>query len=156
MKKLLILLLFAGTICACNNHKPTQNKNFNIPSDADDDKNGAATEKLVLNNGVKWKVDTNTNDNAAAISAILKKFDSGNYKSIIAYKNAQNDLQAGINNMIAECKIKGPDHIALHKWLKPLIAKVSALEKAHTVTDAAEAVKTIETQVNLYNQYFEL
>jgi hypothetical protein len=58
--------------------------------------------------------------------------------------------------MIAECKMNGEDHLALHKWLEPLMGQVTKLKKASTVIDAAIILKAIDAQVDLYNEYFEL
>ena len=156
MKNLLTPLLLIVSLWACNNHKPAENKNFNNPVETDEHQPGATDEKLELNNGAKWKVDLSTDSNVKEIQAILKKFDSGSDKSLPAYKKAQTDLQQGLNKMIAECKMTGPDHQALHKWLEPLMARVAKLKQASTGPDAAEALNAIRVQVNLYNQYFEL
>jgi hypothetical protein len=156
MKKIITLLLLTCMLSACNNHKPPGNKNTANQVEADEDNNGGATEKLVLNNDIKWKVDSPTNSNVNDLLQIVNKFDATPDKSLEAYTKAQFDLQQGINKMIAECKMKGPDHEALHKWLKPLIDKVAYLKKAMTVKDAAEAYKVVKSQLDLYGQYFEL
>ena len=155
MKKLLILLLLTGTIWSCNNHKPTENKNFNSPSETEEP-HSEATEKLELNNGAKWTVDNITNNNINNLKLILEKFDNGTDKSLSAYKKTQDDLQKGLDKMIAECKMKGPDHEALHKWLEPLIDQVTKIKQVSTVPDADEALNGIRAQVTLYSQYFEL
>jgi hypothetical protein len=57
--------------------------------------------------------------------------------------------------MIRECKMQGPDHEALHKWLEPLMEQVSTLKQAATVAAAGQAFNVIQSQVNRYDQYFE-
>lgn len=156
MKKTLILLLLTGTLFACNNSKPVESKSVVNSSEADDDLPGSKTEPLVLNNGAKWKVDISTNNNVSDIKGILEKFNGENDKSLIAYKKTYTGLQQAINKMIVECKMKGHDHEALHKWLEPLITQVANFKQASTVTDAAGSLKIIRAQVNLYDQYFEL
>lgn len=156
MKKLLTLLLLTGTIWSCNNHRPAGNKNFNTPSEADEHHSEAKGEKLELNNGAKWTVDNTTNNNVNNFKLILEKFDNGGDKTLSAYKKTQSDLQNGIDKMIGECKMKGADHLALHKWLEPLMSYVTKFKQAPTAPDAAEALKVIQAQVNLYSQYFKL
>jgi len=156
MKKLLTLLWLTGTILACNNHQPANHKNFNNISETDEQHPEAAGEKLELNNGTKWKVDSATNDNVNSLKLILTKFDNGSDKSLSAYNKTQSDLQQGIDKMINECKMKGANHLALHKWLEPLIAQVTKFKQAPTAPDAAEALNAIQSQVNLYSQYFNL
>jgi hypothetical protein len=156
MKKLLALLLLTGTLLACNNHQHAENKNAIETSEADHRQNETVSEKLILNNGAKWKVDSITNSNVENLQAIIKKFNSGTDKSLAAYKKVDDDLQHGLDKMISECKMKGPDHEALHKWLEPLIKQVDKLKQASTDTNAAQLFEAVNTQVNLYNQYFEL
>jgi len=156
MKKIILLLFLTGALSACNNHKPIESKKVTIPTAADDDRPDEATEPLVLNNGDKWKVDMTTNDNVSHIKTILQKFNESTYKSIMAYQKTYIELQKAINKMIVECKMKGADHDALHKWLEPLITQAAQLKNASTVPDARASLKTIQTQVNLFNQYFEL
>ena len=156
MKKLLALLVLILTLLACNNHNPVKNKNYNKTVEADEHHGEAPNEKLELNNGAKWKADSTTNKNVNGLKFILTKFDKGSDRSLSAYKKAQSDLQQGIDKMIAECKMEGPDHLALHKWLEPLIDRVTALKQAPTEAVAAENFKAIQAQVALYDQYFEL
>lgn len=156
MKKLLPLLLLIIVLSACQNHNPVNNKNYNNVVQADEHKPGTGDEKLELNNGAKWRVDHTTNGNVNILKDILTKFDAGSDKSFSSYKKVQIDLQQGIDRMIAECKMEGPDHLALHKWLEPLVARVTDLKQAATEPAATEALKAVQAQLNLYDQYFEL
>jgi hypothetical protein len=156
MKKCLTSILLTCTLLACSNHKPTENKNAANPIESDDDNDGGATGKLILNDGAKWKVDTGTNNNVNSIRLILKKFDIGADKSLTAYQHTGYDLQQGIDKLIRECKMKGPDHEALHEWLGPLIALVTKFKQAPAVADAGRSLSAVGEQVNLYPQYFEL
>jgi hypothetical protein len=155
MKKLLTMVLLAGTIWSCNNHKPEKSKNFNNISEAEEHHPEATDEKLELNNGAKWKVDGITHNNVNSLKLIIKEFDKGNDKSLSAYKKTQSDLQKGIEKMIAECKMQGANHLALHKWLEPLMVQVADFKKESATPYAAEALNGIQTQVTLYDQYFE-
>lgn len=110
---------------------------------------------LELNQGQKWKADSSTNNNVANLKSILAKFDAENNSSTDAYKQLGNDLQAGLDKMIKECKMGGADHDALHKWLEPLIKQVNDL-KSNTDEKSAEAKTTeIREQLNVYSQFFE-
>jgi hypothetical protein len=156
MKKLLLFLVLVATLPACHNHQPAKNRSAITTVDADDDIDSGTIEKLALNNGSKWNVDASTNNNIVNLQEILKKFDNGQNRSLAAYTNVQLELQQGIDKMIAGCKMKGPDHQALHKWLKPLIEQAAKLKKATDVTNAELTFKAIKTQIRLYSQYFEL
>ena len=156
MKKLLTLILLAATIWSCNNHKPAKNKNYNNISEAEEHHPEATDERLKLNNGAKWKADSITNNNINDLKRIIKKFDGGSDRSLSAYKKTQKDLKKGIEKMVAECKMKGADHLALHKWLQPLMVQVTNFKQESSTPYAAEALNAIQDQVNLYGQYFEL
>ena len=156
MKKLFAILLLTGTLLACNNHQQAGNKAAIDTADADHDQPGTTAEKLVLNNGAKWKVDISTNNNVRNLQAILEKFSGGSDKSLTAYKKAGDDLQQGLNKMIRECKMKGPDHEALHKWLEPLINLVAKFKQVPDAAAAAQSLDAIREQVDIFPQYFEL
>ena len=155
MNRLLTILLLANFLWACNNHTHSENKEAISPSEADHHQHETTTEKLVLNNGAKWKADSNTNSNVNNLLVIIENFDSGTDKSLVAYMEAAAYLQKGLDKMISECKMQGPDHEALHKWLEPLIEQVRKFKQASTEADAAQSLDAIHAQVNLYAQYFE-
>jgi len=112
-----------------------------------------ASEKLVLNNGAKWKVDKITNNNVSDLQQMAKPV-SG--KSLKEYHMAGVALQNGITKMIRECRMKGPDHQALHKWLEPLMELVSKLRRATDAITAARLYKETTAQLDLFNRYFQL
>ena len=110
---------------------------------------------LSLDNGQKWKADDATNENVSAMLAIVQKSDSEENKEPDNYKTLGDDLQAALDKMIKECKMKGPDHEALHHWLEPLIESVAGLRKSTAVGEAKKIAYDIDTRLKLYSQYFE-
>jgi len=158
MKKLFVIplvsLILTSPLLANANNLYTQ-KIPAINSSAGDHQQ-ESSEKLVLNNGAKWKVDRTTNDNVTHLKQIIKGFNTGTERSLKAYKKAGDDLQNGLAKMIKECRMQGPDHLALHKWLEPLMAQVTKLKQASTNAAAAHSINFILLQLNRYNQFFEL
>jgi hypothetical protein len=152
MKKILALLLFSGLLLSC---KPGNEKEKNAePAVAEShQEHSEKAGELELNHGSKWKVDSATLSNAGSLKSIVAGAKTG---SLETYKQTATDLQGGLNKMIAECKMKGPDHEALHHWLEPLMEETKALKNATSVDKAASLLKEIELQVNLFDQYFEL
>lgn len=112
-----------------------------------------ASEELVLNNGAKWKIDPATGNNVARLQHIAKKADG---HTMADYHMAGNTLQAGIDQMIKECRMKGPDHLALHKWLEPLMEQVNQLRKATNAASAKIHFSAIKKRLALFNQYFKV
>ena len=111
------------------------------------------SEKLVLNNGTKWKVDQVTRNNVARLQQIAKKV---NGHKLADYHQAGTTLQAGIDQMIKECRMKGPDHLALHKWLEPLMGRVVQLNRATNTASAKKLFNEIQDRLTMFNQYFQV
>ena len=155
MKKLLALLFLTGTLWACNNNTPSEKKEAIDSAETDHHEQSVNSGELLLNNGAKWKADSTTNNNVKSLLVVLEKLNDGTDKSLTAYKKTATDLQQGLDKMISECKMKGPDHDALHKWLEPLIEQVAKLKKASTEAGAAQTLDAIQARVNLYPQFFE-
>lgn len=110
---------------------------------------------LTLNNGQKWKADAATNENVADMQNIVQQFAAGQHTNLPDYQILNSDLQKGLDKMIQECKMQGPDHDALHLWLEPLIKEVSELKKADNITNAEEAFHAINERFRVYSQFFE-
>jgi len=153
--KLIILVFVTAFFFGCNNSNTPQNKEVVKEHDEDQTEKVISTEPLVLNKGVKWNADSITSNNVKNLLSVAETFYSAPDKSLASYKNAAADLQKGLDKMISECKMQGPDHEALHKWLRPLIGQVAELKKASTEDNAAKLMAAIGAQLNLYDQYFK-
>ncbi|WP_394772007.1 hypothetical protein [Mucilaginibacter sp.] len=138
MKKLLILLSVTAMLWACNRQQ-----------------HGIVTDKLVLNNGAKWKVDTGTGSRVKDLKAILKNFYNQSDQSLVACKKTDKALENSLSAMVSACKMTGPPHNALHQWLEPLEDQVAELKQSSTTGEAARIIKNINLQMALYTQYFE-
>lgn len=108
--------------------------------------------QLSLNNGAKWKADSITN---AHVTALLQIAQANNLQTLADYQNAGNTFQSELNNLIKDCRMQGPDHDALHKWLEPLLASNKKLLEAEN-QDAASAIFNEQKEhIQLYFSYFE-
>lgn len=146
---LLAICLFSGAcgIQSTKENKEPENKIENVP-----DGHEVAPTGLALNNGAKWKADEATNRNVHLLKDIVTNSKKGTLED---YLLTAGKLQDGLNKMIAECTMKGPDHEALHHWLEPLIDKVTELKMATKTEKAASAFNEVEKHIDLYSQYFE-
>lgn len=111
-----------------------------------------AVNGLTLNNGAKWQADASTNKNVSALSSIVS---ASQPVTLEEYKNTGKTLQAGIDVMISECRMQGPDHDALHHWLEPLMEENKKLESASSLEQGKESFDFVNNQINIYSQYFE-
>lgn len=142
MKKLAFLYLLTLAFCVGNARNLYQQQ--------------PATEKLVLNQGAKWKVDKVTFNNVAELQQIAKAADRKTRKTLKDYHQTGTALQTGITKMVRECRMKGPDHLALHHWLEPLMELVSKLNRTGDATTAAGLYQATDAQLALFNRYFQL
>jgi hypothetical protein len=154
MRILLLAAAFSVFSISCGNDQQTTTKTEPASGEVKHE-HEAAKLKPELNNGVKWKADSSTNDNVKNLQAIIVNFNGSPDKSVSAYTSTASDLQAGIDNMITGCKMKGADHDALHKWLEPLIEEVADLRKTTSEHQGADLIKKIEDHLYLYAHYFE-
>ncbi|RTL51558.1 MAG: hypothetical protein EKK39_08100 [Sphingobacteriales bacterium] len=74
-----------------------------------------------MNNGAKWKADSITNRNLRDLRNIADNFKILPNPSLKEYQILGKDLTNGLNKMIQECRMSGPEHEALSHWLEPLI-----------------------------------
>ena len=153
MKTFLLLFMSASLLLACDNTEA--NRQTVVQPTAETHPHGEATSALSLNNGAKWHSDERTTKNVATLQAIVGRFKAKDNKDLAAYTAAGNDLQAALNTLVSECRMKGEDHEALHHWLEPLLAKVKALQQATSKEDAAALFGAVDEQLNLYPSYFE-
>ena len=145
-----ILLLFCIAIFSCNSPK-----NKSGVQDHENHEHAVSDSRLSLNNGAKWKADSITNHNVVNLKTIADNFRIKPFPSVNDYQLLGTDLNTGVNKMIQECKMTGPDHDALHKWLEPVIQETNQLK---TVTDTSVAKNTfhsIDKRLDAYHNYFE-
>lgn len=154
MKKILISILSAGLFASCSssdqshNQTPVKTEEQAAPAELEHEQGHG----LSLNNGVKWKADASTNANVGALKNILSLAKPAATEHFLATGKL---LQAGLDKMIRECRMQGADHNALHQWLEPLMGQVQKLQEASSVEEAQTVYHEIETQIGLYDHYFE-
>ncbi len=133
---ILIIFTLAASLHSCHHH-------------------GDAGETLALNNGKKWNADDVTAANVAALQNVLTEFSAKNETGLDAYRGAAQQLQQAANKLISDCRMKGPDHEALHLWLVPLLDQIKNLKNAADEKQAAEVYGQIENQMKQFNNFFE-
>ncbi|MFD2552237.1 hypothetical protein ACFSQP_10455 [Bizionia sediminis] len=109
-------------------------------------------QEIKLNNGVKWTANPETNEGVVRMQSVLT---TSNLKDLNDYHTIAGALNKEKNYVIKECTMKGPSHDNLHVWLLPLIEKIDALKEANTLAEAQHIYKSIEQNVNAYDDYFE-
>lgn len=149
MKKIHFLLLCTAFLFACN-QTPEKSK-----TDEYSTHDLEQTSELALNNGAKWKADLVTNHNVTNLRSIADDFKTKSSPSVIDYQKLSTDLTTGLNKMIKECKMTGPDHDALHIWLQPILEENAELKNSTDTEISGTIFKSIDKRLDNYNNYFE-
>ncbi|HRN54898.1 MAG TPA: hypothetical protein PLL71_00525 [Agriterribacter sp.] len=144
-----MILLLTGLLWACNSGTSHDSEALADPG------HHGHEAALTLNNGQKWNADAATSENVTAIRTLAQNFAVEPHTSLSDYGILASDLQKGLDKMIRECKMSGPDHDALHLWLEPLLRDVNELKKADNNASAERIVHAIDERLDLYTQYFE-
>jgi hypothetical protein len=113
------------------------------------------TTGLALNNGAKWKADASTSNNVLDIKIIADNFKTKPSPSVNDYQLLSSDLKNGLDKMIKECKMSGPDHEALHQWLNPILKNTNELKSVSDTTTGSSLFKSIDQKIDEYHNYFE-
>ena len=144
MKKLMIILILGFYACSGSaDNKSGENKEM------EHDHEGETSVEVKPSN-TKWKADAPTKANVANLVEILNKSASaGDTNKVVLAEN----MQAGLDKLINECKMAGADHDALHVWLEEVIDEVKDLKKDDD--PYKEALADLQNEVNSFYEDFE-
>ncbi|MEO6948430.1 MAG: hypothetical protein ABI123_02275 [Ginsengibacter sp.] len=156
MKKYLFIL-FATFLFACNqgNKPPAYDAHADHEHNEEVAQDAQQPEKLVLNNGSKWKADDATNTNVAELKKITDNFKAIQTPTTEDYQALNGNMARGLNKMIQQCKMEGPDHDALHHWLEPILKQNTELKELISATESRRIFDSLDTRINIYPNYFE-
>lgn len=103
-----------------------------------------------FDNGKKWKADVATMNNVVALKTILR--DSFRVEGKDGYDPAAR-VEAKVNQLVAQCTMKGEAHEVLHQWLNGFISGMKQLkqDKANQEQHRLELLKTTDE----FFRYFE-
>ena len=148
-----IVLLAAGFLAGCqprNDNKDGTSENIHNQANVDSEKESSSG--LTLNNGAKWKADSITNFN---VSALTKISAAQKPSSLEEYHTTGKLIQDALNKLLQDCRMKGPDHEALHHWIEPLLETNNHLVDSKNTGEAVDIFLREQKQINIYPQYFE-
>ena len=156
MKKYLFILS-AAFLFACNQGIKPANLDAHADHDHSEEvaQDSEQSEKLTLNNGAKWKADNATNANVAELKKIADDFKTIQTPTTEDYQALNGNMGRGLNKMIQDCKMEGPDHDALHLWLEPVLKQNAQLKELISSTESKRIFDSLDTRINIYTNYFE-
>lgn len=146
MKNLLMIsLLFVGFIsCTSENIEVNENKSTHVVEE---------TETLILDNGKKWIVNSETHEGMTQIKVILDNMDP---LTLDDYSSMVNSFNEQTSFIISNCSMTGEPHNQLHHVLHPILDAINDLENATTMQGCDEATTAIEANITDYFDHFEL
>lgn len=115
------------------------------------DEHADATAGLELDNGKKWKTNTEMLPFILEQEKLIKAYDDDkdDYKILAAGLSAAND------RLIKSCTMTGKSHDVLHVWLTNHMDKIQQLAKTENKQDAERLSEDLEHSMETYHQYFE-
>ncbi|MCC7402513.1 MAG: hypothetical protein IT214_13625 [Chitinophagaceae bacterium] len=150
MKKILPLILVVAVMVSCKQKTSNDQKKTETTSEQHEEHNSVNSE-LQLNSGAKWKADSGTRAHVSELKSIVDGYEKSGSKDFAPLATR---LQESLNSLIDDCKMTGPDHDALHKWLEPLLEKVKEL-KDDSPANGYSLVKDISEHLDVFQNYFE-
>jgi hypothetical protein len=149
MKKISLILFPIVFLFACNQGS---NKNESNENTTD---NHVETSELTLNNGAKWQADSSTNRHLISLKTTANMFKVNPLPPVEEYRILGSDLKAGLDSMIRDCKLTGPAHEVLHKWLEPVLRQTNELKNVSDTTTAKSVFDSLDKRINIYYDYFQ-
>ncbi len=143
MKKLLIVMLVI--ITGCSSRQTNEE-----PADPKVNDTAMTQAAAPLNSANKWKADEATKKNVAAMVRVVS---DTNYADIKNRQKLYTRIQAGIDTLINECRMKGQEHEALHGWLEKVMIDVKAIDKKED--GYSEAYATLKKDIEHFYDLFE-
>jgi hypothetical protein len=144
------IIILAG-LMGCNENK-TENHNHSQEQDSVTHAHSEApSQKLVLNDEKKWKLDDATKNNINSIRQTVQNVSSSAQKD---YDKAAFDLENEANQLVSQCKMSGKDHDMLHLWLEDFLTSLKELKNS-SQKEQPIAFEKIEKHVNEFSDYFE-
>lgn len=149
MNKIIFTLLSSALLIACNHgSQPKDLQQFEANEHVVD-------TTLTLNNGAKWKADSITNHNVVNLKTIADNFRIKAFPTIGEYQLLSVDLSNGLNTMIQQCKMTGPDHEVLHHWLEPILNDTKELKNVKDTASGRIVFRSLDKRIDSYKTYFE-
>lgn len=138
-----------------HNHAMGQHTSHKHDRETEAHRHESAAHNLALNSGQKWETDESTRAHAAELNEQIDAFSEKPAPEKEDFHLLAQTMQEELNQLIKDCRMKGPEHDALHLWLEPVLASVKKLSE----TDSEEAAGNVFTELSKntgkFNQYFD-
>jgi hypothetical protein len=143
MKRIVWFFISLSFLACVNNTSQEQKENKE-----EQEHNSASA--LQLNNGAKWNADSTTLVNVSTITQLVN---DNNYRDKKNRAEFSGQLQSRLDTLVKQCKMSGPDHDALHAWLKPVLHDVKEIKGGEDNYD--KKYGELRKDVQSFYDYFE-
>lgn len=151
MNKILVILSLIAISCS-NNASQVE---ANAKDEDEHEQHEMATTRdsttLQLNDGAKWKADDATRKNVAAIVKVITGSSNTGEKNRTLFTR---QFRAKVDTLLQQCKMKGPDHDALHAWLEQVLQDLKKVERADK-DEYQTSYARLKTDVERFYIFFE-
>ena len=112
--------------------------------------------ELSLDNGKKWDADDHTMERISSMRNHIAAAGSASGSELpgSAYTDIQKNLNGEVKDLIQGCKMTGPAHDELHKYLEILIPEIENLNRGDVVVSKT-SLQNIDALLNKFQNYFE-
>lgn len=153
MKKIFFALsIFSWSLLGCKETSKENEQEQTVAASPEEHHHEDESEAIHLDNGVKWKVDTNMIVYIRKMEKDILEFSETENKN---YQKLAGELQKNISLLTANCTMEGEAHDELHKWLLPYIDLVNELSAIKDDSTASKQFENIQTSFQTFNQYFQ-
>ncbi len=118
--------------------------------DADHAEHANSTAGLELDNGNKWKTNTEMVPFIQEQERLLEAFDDDRDD----YKVLASNLSAANEKLIKSCTMTGKSHDVLHVWLTDHMKNIDLLSKAANKEEADRITDALDNSLDTYHKYF--
>jgi len=161
-KAILSALLGLAVVVSCEKKQENHTEHITTEQTAADHHSEHADEakseehtdvsaNLELDNGKKWKTNTEMLPFIQEQERLIKGYDSdkGDYKKLAA------DLTSANEKLIKSCTMTGKSHEVLHAWLTNHMNTIQQLAKTNNKAEAEKLTEALEHSMESYHHYFE-
>lgn len=160
MKKFILpALLGLAIVTGCKKNEketvghapPMQTEHTSTEMAPTQDEHMEGMANMELDNGKKWKTNTEMLPFIQQQEKLLEAYDSdkGDYKKLAAYLNSANE------KLIKSCTMTGRSHDVLHVWLTEHMRKIDRLSKTTNREEAEKLTEDLRHSMETYHHYFE-
>lgn len=161
MKQSMIwMVLSAAVLWTCynageNSTKTGDSDTAEIERKADGRSDDVSATLKLDEGGKKWKADSITGIHALKIEQLINTFNGRTDHVDNEYVELTNNIQGELDQLIRDCKMKGPAHQALHTWLESVLLDTQELKSSKTQEERKKSIIKLTVDIKKFREYFE-